>query len=169
MNKSRHGEECHDKLGQADWFSLSSVQSLLETGSGRPNNADVGIAQPVLDTSEIIQLTGSNPKSREGRSTAAGDARAGALRKGLAIPLREGNPRSAGDLYRGEEIGLERQTSFYKAQTKTVNLMAAFFESLSLPTDMTLAQTWQRPSEAKDGLYCDAVLPNTNPFCTVGA
>lgn len=174
-------KEFCDKLEseQADWFSAFTFYQFRDRGRlgleiEDPNNADVGIAQPVLDTyKEIIQRDWFKPQitRQEGevqlpvtlRWSNSEDA------EGLAIPLHfEKNPTFC-EVTFTEESNLMLELNgkwFYKApKTKTVDLMAAFFEKpLQGEADMTLKifappATGENDLSAEDGLYhCDAVL-----------
>ena len=164
---------------QADWFSAFTFYQFRDRGRlgleiEDPNNANVGIAQPVLDTyKEIIQRDWFRPQitRRAGevqlpvtlRWSNSEDA------EGLEIPLHfEKNPTFC-ELTFTEESNLMLELNgkwFYKApKTKTVDLMAAFFEKpLQGEGDLTLKifappATGENDLSVKDGLYhCDTVL-----------
>ena len=164
---------------QADWFSAFTFYQFRDRGRlgleiEDPNNANVGIAQPVLDTyKEIIQRDWFRPQiTRQAgevqlpvtlRWSNSEDA------EGLEIPLHfEKNPTFC-ELTFTEESNLMLELNgkwFYKApKTKTVDLMAAFFEKpLQGEADLTLKifappATGENDLSVKDGLYhCDTVL-----------
>ena len=164
---------------QADWFSAFTFYQFRDRGRlgleiEDPNNANVGIAQPVLDTyKEIIQRDWFKPQiTRQAgevqlpvtlRWSNSEDA------EGLEIPLHfEKNPTFC-ELTFTEESNLMLELNgkwFYKApKTKTVDLMAAFFEKpLQGEADLTLKifappATGENDLSVEDGLYhCDTVL-----------
>lgn len=168
-----------DKLEQADWFSAFTFYQFRDRGRlgleiEDPNNSEVGIAQPVLDTyKEIIHRDWFRPQmeKQEGkvqlpvtlRWTNSEDA------EGLAMPLHfEKNPTFCEAVFeKDSNLMLELNGRwFYKAPcTKTVDMMAAFFEKpLDGPADMTLKifappTTGENDLSAEDGLFhCDTVL-----------
>ena len=138
---------------QADWFSAFTFYQFRDRGRlgleiENPNNPDTGIAQPVLDTyKEIIHRDWFSPQitKMEGdvqlpitlRWSHSEDA------EGIAIPLHfDKNPTFCEAVFE-EDSNLMLELNgkwFYKApKTKTVDLMAAFFEKpLEGAADLTL-------------------------------
>ena len=170
-----------DKLEteQADWFSAFTFYQFRDRGRlgleiEDPNNAEVGIAQPVLETyKEIIHRDWFSPQITRQEGEAAlpltlrwsnsEDA------EGVAIPLHfEKNPTFC-EVTFTEESNLMLELNgkwFYKAPgTRTVDMMAAFFEKpLQGETDLTLKiftppATGENDLSQEDGMFhCDTTL-----------
>ncbi len=170
-----------DKLEseQADWFSAFTFYQFRDRGRlgleiENPNNPNTGIAQPVLDTyKEIIHRDWFSPTIErvDGAVALPVTLRWGNSEDadGLAIPLHfDKNPTFCEVVFE-EESNLMLELNgrwFYKApQTKTVDLMAAFFEKpLEGAADLTLKifappATGENDLSKEDGLFsCDTVL-----------
>ncbi len=164
---------------QATWFSGFTFYQFRDQGRlgleiENPNNPETGMEQPLLQTyKEIIHRDWFSPviTRQEGEVTLpitlrwchSEDA------EGIAIPLHfDQNPTFCEAVFT-EESNLMLELNgkwFYKApQTKTVDLMGAFFEKpLTGSADMTLKifappATGENDLTQPDGMYhCDAVL-----------
>ncbi len=170
-----------DKLEaeQADWFSAFTLYQFRDRGRlgleiEDPNHPEVGIAQPLMATyKEIIHRDWFCPKmtKQDGEVTLPVTLRWSNSEdaEGLAMPLHfEGNPTFCEAVFE-EESNLMLELNgkwFYKApKTKTVDMMAAFFEKpLENAADMTLKifappATGENDLSQEDGLFhCDTVL-----------
>lgn len=138
---------------KADWFSGFTMYQFRDRGRlgleiEDPNNADVGIEQPVLKTyKEIIHSPWFMPEITETKADASAPVK---LRwggaedaDGVAIPLHfEKNPQFCEVTFEddGNYMMELNGTWFYKSpKAKTIDLMSAFFEKpLEGECDMTL-------------------------------
>lgn len=138
---------------KADWFSGFTMYQFRDRGRlgleiEDPNNADVGIEQPVLKTyKEIIHSPWFMPEITETKADASAPVK---LRwggaedaDGVAIPLHfEKNPQFCEVIFEddGNYMMELNGTWFYKSpKAKTIDLMSAFFEKpLEGECDMTL-------------------------------
>lgn len=138
---------------KADWFSGFTMYQFRDRGRlgleiEDPNNADVGIEQPVLKTyKEIIHSPWFMPEITETKADASAPVK---LRwggaedaDGVAIPLHfEKNPHFCEVIFEddGNYMMELNGTWFYKSpKAKTIDLMSAFFEKpLEGECDMTL-------------------------------
>ncbi len=157
---------------KADWFTGFTFYQFRDRGRlgleiEDPNNPDVGIAQPVMETyKKIIHSERFLPKMEQGeeiqlpvtlRWSHSEDA------EGIAIPLHfEGNPTFCEATFEDEGNYMMEINGrwFYKSpKAKTIDMMSAFFEKpLSGPCDMTLKifappASGENDLSLEDGLY----------------
>ena len=170
------------KAENADWFSGFTFYQFRDRGRlgleiEDPNNPNVGIAQPVMDTyKEIIHDDWFKPAMTQGEEVQlpltlrwgnSEDA------EGIAIPLHfEKNPTFCEVTFE-EDCNLMMEINgkwFYKApHAKTIDLMAAFFEKpLDGACDMTLKifappATGENDLSIEDGLYNSYTTLNALP------
>jgi hypothetical protein len=170
------------KAENADWFSGFTFYQFRDRGRlgleiEDPNNPNVGIAQPVMDTyKEIIHDDWFKPSMTQGEEVQlpltlrwgnSEDA------EGIAIPLHfEKNPTFCEVTFE-EDCNLMMEINgkwFYKApHAKTIDLMAAFFEKpLDGACDMTLKifappATGENDLSIEDGLYNSYTTLNALP------
>ena len=160
------------KKDNATWFTSFSMYQFRDRGRlgleiEDPNNPDVGIAQPLLDTyKEIIHDDYFLPEMTIGsevqlpltlRWGGAEDA------EGIAIPLHfDGNPHFCEAVFEDDSnLMLEiNGTWFYKSpKAKTIDMMSAFFKKpLTGPCDLTLKifappASGENNISTEDGLY----------------
>jgi len=160
------------KKDNATWFTSFSMYQFRDRGRlgleiEDPNNPEVGIAQPLMETyKEIIHDDYFLPEMTIGEEVklpltlrwgGAEDA------EGIAIPLHfEGNPHFCEAVFEDDSnLMLEiNGTWFYKSpKAKTIDLMSAFFKKpLSGPCDLTLKifappATGENDISTEDGLY----------------
>lgn len=157
---------------QADWFTGFTFYQFRDRGRlgleiEDPNNPDVGIPQPVMQTyKEIIHSTRFLPEMTQGdpvqlpvtlRWGSSEDA------EGLAIPLHfEKNPVFCEVTFADEGnymMELNGKWFYRSPRAKTIDLMSAFYEKpLDGPCDMTL-KLFAPPASGEndlslpDGLY----------------
>ena len=160
------------KQENATWFTSFSMYQFRDRGRlgleiEDPNNSQVGIAQPLMDTyKEIIHDDYFQPEMTVGEEVklpltlrwgGAEDA------EGIAIPLHfEGNPHFC-ELEFEDDSNLMLEingTWFYKSpKAKTIDMMSAFFKKpLTGPCDLTLKifappATGENDISTEDGLY----------------
>lgn len=140
------------KKENATWFTGFSMYQFRDRGRlgleiEDPNNPEVGIPQPLMETyKEIIHDEYFLPEMKQGEElTLPVTLRWGGAEdaEGLAIPLHfEGNPQFC-EAYFEDDSNLMMEingTWFYKApNTKVVDFMSAFYQKpLDGPQDMTL-------------------------------
>ena len=160
------------KKDNATWFTSFSMYQFRDRGRlgleiEDPNNPEVGIAQPLLETyKEIIHDEYFMPEMTVGEEVqlpltlrwgGAEDA------EGIAIPLHfEGNPHFCEAVFEDDSnLMLEiNGTWFYKSpKAKTIDMMSAFFKKpLSGPCDLTLKifappASGENDISTEDGLY----------------
>ncbi len=161
------------KKDNATWFTSFSMYQFRDRGRlgleiEDPNNSEVGIAQPIMDTyKEIIHDDYFLPEMTVGteevklpvtlRWGGAEDA------EGLAIPLHfDGNPHFCEAVFEDDSnLMLEiNGTWFYKSpKAKTIDMMSAFFKKpLTGPCDLTLKifappATGENDTTTEDGLF----------------
>jgi hypothetical protein len=160
------------KEEHADWFTGFTFYQFRDRGRlgleiQDPNNADVGIEQPVLQTyKEIIHDEWFLPSMTQGEEISlpvtlrwGGSEDA----EGIAVPIHfEGNPHFC-ELVFEDESNLMLEINgrwFYKSpQAKTIDLMSAFYEKpLEGEADMTLKifappASGENDLSAEDGLF----------------
>ncbi len=160
------------KKDNATWFTSFSMYQFRDRGRlgleiEDPNNPEVGIAQPLMETyKEIIHDDYFMPKMTVGEEVSlpltlrwggAEDA------DGLAIPLHfEGNPHFCEAVFEDDSnLMIELNgTWFYKSpKAKTIDMMSAFFKKpLDGPCDLTLKifappASGENDISTEDGLY----------------
>ncbi len=160
------------KNDNATWFTSFSMYQFRDRGRlgleiEDPNNPDVGIPQPIMETyKEIIHDDYFLPKMTIGEEVqlpltlrwgGAEDA------EGIAIPLHfDGNPHFCEAIFEDDSnLMLELNgTWFYKSpRAKTIDMMSAFFKKpLTGPCDLTLKifappATGENDISTEDGLY----------------
>ena len=160
------------KKENATWFTNFSMYQFRDRGRlgleiEDPNNPEVGIAQPLLETyKEIIHDDYFLPEMTVGsevklpltlRWGSAEDA------EGIAIPLHfEGNPHFCEAVFEDDSnLMMEiNGTWFYKSpKAKTIDFMSAFFKKpLTGPCDLTLKifappASGENDISTEDGLY----------------
>ena len=160
------------KKENATWFTNFSMYQFRDRGRlgleiEDPNNPEVGIAQPLLETyKEIIHDDYFLPEMTVGsevklpltlRWGGAEDA------EGIAIPLHfEGNPHFCEAVFEDDSnLMMEiNGTWFYKSpKAKTIDFMSAFFKKpLTGPCDLTLKifappASGENDISTEDGLY----------------
>lgn len=170
------------KAENADWFSGFTFYQFRDRGRlgleiEDPNNPNVGIAQPVMDTyKEIIHDDWFKPSMTQGEEVQlpltlrwgnSEDA------EGIAIPLHfEKNPTFCEVTFE-DDSNLMMEINgkwFYKApHARTIDLMAAFFEKpLDGACDMTLKifappASGENDLSIEDGLYNSYTTLNSLP------
>lgn len=136
----------------AEWFSGFTMYQFRDRGRlgleiEDPNNADVGIEQPALQTyKEIIHQDWFMPRiEQKGEMTLPVTLRWGSAEDatGLAIPVHFAcNPTFCEVTFEGDENLMMEMNGkwFYKSpKAKTIDMMSAFFENpLTGPCDKTL-------------------------------
>ncbi|MBQ6174860.1 MAG: hypothetical protein IJK28_09575 [Clostridia bacterium] len=143
----------HWRDTRSDWFKAISLYQFRDRGRlglecEDPNNASVGVEQPMLAEyrDRVLHDPWFMPEMTEGEETAfPAELRWGGAEDadGLAIPLAfEGTPEFC-EMTVEEPVGLMAELNgrwFYKAPgTKTVDMMSAFFgRPLDGPTVLTL-------------------------------
>jgi len=160
------------KKENATWFTSFSMYQFRDRGRlgleiEDPNNPDVGIAQPILETyKEIIHDDYFKPVMTVGEEVklpltlrwgGAEDA------EGIAIPLHfDSNPHFCEAIFEDDSnLMLEiNGTWFYKSpKAKTIDFMSAFFKKpLTGPCDLTLKifappASGENDISTEDGLY----------------
>ena len=160
------------KEENATWFTNFSLYQFRDKGRlglemEDPNNPEVGIAQPLLETyKKIIHDDYFKPKMTIGEEVqlpitlrwgGAEDA------EGLAIPVHfDGNPHFCEAVFEDDSnLMMEiNDTWFYKSpKAKTIDLMSAFFNKpLTEPCDLTLKifappASGENDLSIEDGLY----------------
>ena len=162
------------KKENATWFTNFSMYQFRDRGRlgleiEDPNNSEVGIAQPLMDTyKEIIHDPYFYPEMTQGEElTLPVTLRYGGAEdaEGIAVPLHfEGNPHFCEAVFE-DDSNLMMEINgkwFYKSpKAKTIDFMSAFFEKpLNGPCDMTL-KIFAPPASGENDLSVPDGLYNT--------
>ena len=159
---------------QADWFTGFTFYQFRDRGRlgleiEDPNNANVGIAQPVMETYKRII---HSPRFLPTMETGAALQLPVTLRwggsedaEGLAIPLHfEGDPVFCELTFEDENnymIELDGRWFWRSPKAKTIDLMSAFFtKHLDGPTDLTL-RIFSPPASGENDLTVEDGLFNS--------
>ena len=162
------------KKDNAEWFTGFTFYQFRDRGRlgleiEDPNNPDVGIEQPVLQTyKKIIHDEWFLPSMTQGDEiTLPVTLRWGSSEdaEGIAVPLHfESNPHFC-ELVFEDDLNLMIEINgrwFYKSpKAKTIDLMSAFFEKpLSSPCDMTM-KIFAPPASGKNDLSAEDGMFNS--------
>ena len=168
------------KEENATWFTSFSMYQFRDRGRlgleiEDPNNAEVGIPQPLLATyKEIIHDDYFKPEMIQGEEvTLPVTLRWGGAEDadGLAIPLHfDSNPHFCEVVFEDDSnlmLELNGRWLFKSHQAKTIDLMSAFYEKpLTGPCDLTL-KLFAPPASGENDLSAEDGLMNS--YTTINA